>query len=261
MIDSLEKNKFYIQAHRGYSGLYPENTLLAFEKALEAGADIIEFDIHISKDNEVFVIHDEELDRTTDGSGLIGEHTAAEIKNLDAGSWFSQEFAGEKIPTLAEVIDLIQGRAIINVEIKAWPSGYKKWRETLAAACNIIESQNAWQDTMFISFDLQALIAAQNYKPSVFTGFIDPREGEELVKLDLLQFLDINGWHPFSKMVTKNLVKEAQKRGLYVITGAGKSKDNIKKEVIDRVELGVNGISTNYPTQAREIAEEVDKYE
>ncbi len=102
---------FIIIAHRGFSGQYPENTLLAFRKALNAGATWLELDVQLSADGELVVIHDESLERTTDGSGPVGEQTLAQLRALDAGQ-------GEKIPLLSEVLDLAAGRATVNIELK-----------------------------------------------------------------------------------------------------------------------------------------------
>ena len=91
-------------AHRGFSAIAPENTLVAIEKAIELGADMVEFDVTVTADGEVVVIHDETLGRTTDGRGKVMEKTLEELQRLDAGSWFAPEFAGESIPTLEQVL-------------------------------------------------------------------------------------------------------------------------------------------------------------
>lgn len=105
-------------AHRGASGSYPENTLLAFRKALEIGADEIELDLHSTKDGHLVVMHDGTVDRTTDGTGAIGEMTLTEIKALDAGSAFGERFRGERVPTWEEALDLVQGKVGLNVHLK-----------------------------------------------------------------------------------------------------------------------------------------------
>lgn len=94
--------------HRGYSAAYPENTLVAVEAAYQGGADIVEIDLLKSSDGEVVIFHDNTLDRTTNGSGAVAGHTLAQLKDLDAGSWFSSAFVGEPIPTLQEALQLQQ---------------------------------------------------------------------------------------------------------------------------------------------------------
>lgn len=110
-------------AHRGFSAEAPENTMAAIQKAIDLGADMVEFDVLLSRDGAVVVIHDEDLERTTDGEGLVAEHDLDHLQKLDAGSWFGKNsagetFRGEPIPTLDEVLTSTRGRILVNVEIK-----------------------------------------------------------------------------------------------------------------------------------------------
>jgi len=113
------KNRVLVVAHRGSSGSAPENTITAFELALESGAEILECDVRLTRDGEVVVLHDRTLNRTTNDTGPIKERTLEELKRLDAGSWFSSRFKGERIPTLSEVLQLLDGGAFLNIELKA----------------------------------------------------------------------------------------------------------------------------------------------
>lgn len=109
-----------VLAHRGSSAQAPENTMAAFELALEVGAHGLELDVYLSKDEEIVVIHDPTLERTTNGSGPVEQHTLEELKRLDAGSWFSPEFQGESIPTLRQVCELVKEQDLwLNIETKA----------------------------------------------------------------------------------------------------------------------------------------------
>ena len=105
-------------AHRGFSARAPENTLTAIRWSMEAGADMVEVDVTQTVDGQLIVLHDETLDRTTNGQGSPQEKTLAEIRALDAGAWFHRRFVGERVPTLAEVLDLVKDRLLINLEIK-----------------------------------------------------------------------------------------------------------------------------------------------
>lgn len=107
-----------IIAHRGDSARAPENTLAAIELAIEAGADMVEIDVGFSADRALVVIHDATLERTTSGAGEVRALPLAALRSLDAGGWFAPRFAGERIPLLAEVLDLLRGRLPVNVEIK-----------------------------------------------------------------------------------------------------------------------------------------------
>src|SRR3712207_1905347 len=106
-------------AHRGFSGKYPENTLLAFEKAIELGVDGIELDVHLSKDNEMVIIHDENVSRTTNGEGYIKDLTYEEISKLDASYIYTGQYGFNKIPTLREYFELVKDKDVItNIELK-----------------------------------------------------------------------------------------------------------------------------------------------
>jgi len=116
-------SNIYIAAHRGWSSHYPENTILAFQKALELEVDQLEFDLHMTKDGELILMHDNKVDRTTNGTGLVCDYTLAELKQLDAGSWKGEQFAGLQIPTFIEFMELIKDHPTmtLNVELKDYP--------------------------------------------------------------------------------------------------------------------------------------------
>jgi glycerophosphoryl diester phosphodiesterase len=143
-------------AHRGYRAKYPENTLIAFQAALDAGVQMIELDVALSRDRKLVVIHDATLERTTNGKGAVSDHTLAQLKQLDAGGWFHARFAGEHLPELSEVLDLVDGQVMINIEIK--PHAYEPRhpldaveRQTLELVCrrNIAERRR-WDSSQGI---------------------------------------------------------------------------------------------------------------
>ena len=109
-----------VVAHRGFSGKYPENTQIAFEKALALNVEMIELDLHISRDRHLIVIHDPTVDRTSDGTGKVEELTLAEIKSLNAGSWFAPEFHDQKFLTFQEALDIMANKVRLNIHIKAY---------------------------------------------------------------------------------------------------------------------------------------------
>jgi len=133
-------------AHRGASGTCPENTLAAFRRAVELGADMIELDVQLARDGAVVVIHDWTVDRTTDGTGAVGDRTLAELRALDAGRWFAPAFAGERVPTLEEVLRAVP--VPINVELK--PRG-EDGLESRALA--VVRGAHALDRVVFSSFD------------------------------------------------------------------------------------------------------------
>jgi glycerophosphoryl diester phosphodiesterase len=163
----------YLIAHRGVSAKAPENTLAAFRLALQTpGIDMIELDVRLSKENEVIVLHDRTLQRTTTGNGPARSYALHELKQYDAGSWFHPRFSSERIPTLREVFDLVRGRCWIDVEIKSdyWhrePEGLLERRvlETVAEA--------GFSDrVMYSSFDHQLIGRLKRIAPNAVTGVI-----------------------------------------------------------------------------------------
>jgi len=116
--DKIEMPERGICAHRGAMDTHPENTLAAFQEAIRLGAHMIEFDVQITRDSKLVVMHDKTVDRTTNGTGLVSELTLEEIKKLDAGSWKSQQFTGEQVPTLKEALEIIPHNIWLNIHLK-----------------------------------------------------------------------------------------------------------------------------------------------
>ena len=144
----------FISAHRGYSAVAPENTLAALEAALAAGAHVAEIDVKLTRDGQLVLMHDATLERTTDGRGPVSALTLAEIRTLDAGSWFDRKFAGTRVPSLDEVLAWSRGQLGILVEMKNCPERDPKFiDETIAA----IERNNAADFAIPAGFDHPAL--------------------------------------------------------------------------------------------------------
>jgi len=161
-----------IIAHRGSSQAAPENTLAAFRAAIDAGADGIELDVQLSKDGHVVVIHDEKLDRTTNGSGFVKDHTLAELSQLDAGGKFSPHFAGEPLPTLASVFELIRERSwkgLINVELKTSRFPYPGIER---AVVDLIDAYGLREQALLSSFNHNSLAEVARIAPGVKTAIL-----------------------------------------------------------------------------------------
>ncbi len=157
-----------IIGHRGFSARAPENTLAALELALDAGADAVEFDLHIAGDGTAVLLHDVTLDRTTTGSGDISEWSAADLADLDAGSWFAPEFSGEPLPTLTAALTHIAGRtAHIYAEVK----GYRTL-EDMETILRVVTEAGASEQTIFISMDWRALDRIRQGAREALIGYI-----------------------------------------------------------------------------------------
>lgn len=142
-----------VVGHRGTKSFAPENTIAAFDKAIAIGARAIEMDVRMTKDGEFVIMHDPFVNRTTDGSGLVSQMTLAEIKALDAGGWFSPEFAGERVPTLREALRAVKGRAAVDIDFKAGPEN------SAALIANILDEEGFDDGSLVTVF-----IRAWNYR-------------------------------------------------------------------------------------------------
>ena len=130
-----EKN-IYVAAHRGWSQNYPENTMLAFRKALELDVDQLETDVRITRDGKLVLIHDATVDRTTNGSGKVCDMTLEELQALDAGSWKDPSFAGEKIPEFTDLMELVKNHPTITLDIELKEYPVDGWEETSYSVCD-----------------------------------------------------------------------------------------------------------------------------
>lgn len=228
-----------IIGHRGAMGYEPENTLVSFDKALELDVDGVELDVHFSKDNEVVVIHDAKLRRTTNGSGYVKDFTLEELKKLDAGK-------GQSIPTLREVITLMNKRCLINIELKA--EGVAR-----LVADIIIEAINhGWTTDLFLisSFDHHELMRFHEALPLVpFAPLIAAKPIDYACFAQTMKAYAVN---PAADFIDRIFVNDAHQRGLKLITWTVNDRDEIKKII----ELGVDGIISNYPDRVRAVLDE-----
>ncbi|MBD2868880.1 glycerophosphodiester phosphodiesterase family protein [Paenibacillus arenilitoris] len=184
MIERLQDNPSIIVAgHRGYKSDYPENTLLSFRQALEAGADMIEFDLRLSKDGVLMVIHDETVDRTTNGFGKVGDLTLEELKRLDAGGWFGPVFEGLKIPTFAELCALLEAYpdVLLNVELKRSADA----KDAVDKAVSMLAERGFLSRSVFTCFDAAIIahlhdahgVKTQGFKEEVMSNFASGEGG------------------------------------------------------------------------------------
>ncbi|MCX8073177.1 MAG: glycerophosphodiester phosphodiesterase family protein [Candidatus Binatia bacterium] len=232
-------------AHRGSSAHAPEHTRAAFELALEQGAQMIELDVQLSADNALVVLHDADVARTSNGKGKVRELSLDQLRNLDAGSWFAAAFAGQKVLTLEEVLELIGGRALLNVEIK---SPREEGGILIPRLLASLERFGALHTTLISSFDWWLL------------G--DVREESEEVRLALLWSDPLIPWpwdraaklrathlHPLWALVTREQVSEAHARGLWVNAWTV----NDIPTMVELIDMGVDGIITDYPDRLTQV--------
>jgi glycerophosphoryl diester phosphodiesterase len=201
-------------AHRGASYVAPANTLAAFLLAAELGADGIELDVHLSSDGEVVVIHDFSLDATTDGYGPVRAKTLAELKELDAGRWFDPTFAGQRIPTLQQVIDAVGHRLFLNIELKS-----QSFRDEglVVEVVRIVEDSQLIERVVISSFNPWALWRVKRLNPRIPVGLLYSPEEPLLLRGSWSRHLiRPEALHPEHTMVDGKYMRWAKEQGYRV---------------------------------------------
>jgi len=229
----------WVIAHRGASAVAPENTMAAFRRAVELGAECIETDLHLSRDGRLIIIHDATLSRTTTGDGLVKNYTFNELREFDAGSWFSKDFAGEKMPAIEELLDLAgQADLSLYLEIKGG-AGYGVERAVISALRGRKESKAA----VVLCFDASVLDRIHQLDRLLMTGLLFESGGEDMVKEAVRVGARQIG--PRGDCVTPELVADAHRRGLKVIAWT----INEPAQMRALAAIGVDGIITNHPNR------------
>jgi glycerophosphoryl diester phosphodiesterase len=229
-------------AHRGASALAPENTIAAFERAVELGADVIELDLHMSQDGELVVIHDDTLDRTTDGSGPVHQRSLGELMRLDAGRWFGEGFAGQRIPRLAEVLDRFAGRVPLALEIKAGSTFFPGIEEKVVSA---LRERAAIDQTAVASFDHYALRRLKEIEPTIRTAAL--LVGRPVSLSAIAGPAKADGLALEASFVTKTEVEVCRAAGLQIVVWVV----NDPAQMRHFIRLGVDGIITDRPDLLR----------
>tara|TARA_Y100000590_G_scaffold55849_1_gene58478 strand:+ start:5510 stop:6268 length:759 start_codon:yes stop_codon:yes gene_type:complete len=246
-------------AHRGSSEYFPENTIAAFDHALELGFNFLELDIHLTLDNVLIVMHDSEVDRTSDGSGPINQMSLQQIKNLDAGSWFEGPVVLneiQRVPTLEEILQRYSNQAHIHIEIKSGedilPSIlHKMLLDTNWISEGVISNPSNVPGVSILSFDQDQLIRTKAVMPEVSHGLLVV----EATDRDI-EFCSLNGFEglfPHVRTVSKNFIDMATDRGLYVGVWGVENKQDLEKVY----SMGVHGVTVNDLIEASRILDEL----
>jgi len=245
LLETLPKPLVF--AHRGASKYAPENTLASFRLAIEQGARAIELDAMLSADNKVVVIHDSTLNRTTNSEGEVNKCPLLEIKKLDAGSWYSEEYSCETIPLLEEVLEEFGGECLLNIELKNYHSPKDLLIEEVATLVNKMHLQNSVMFSSFLPVNIRkikrrligarvALLALSGLPGNVMRSFFFQSLSPEFIHI---AFQDVSGEY----------IRKEHKRGrrvhVYTVNDA--------KLMQDLFEAGVDGIFTNDPRLAFDV--------
>lgn len=229
-----------VLAHRGASANAPENTLAAFREGLAQGAHGVELDVHLTADGKLCVIHDHELGRTTTGSGRVHEKTMEQLKLEDAGGWFGTAFADDRVPQLEEVLAVFPEGHLINIEIKSGPVRYP------GIGRKVAEAIGDWKEKFrFIisSFDHQVLEEVHQTEPSLPLGLLFEARLYRLASYIQSLPYPVHAVHVWHHLVDRELVEEAHKCGLLVLTYTVDHEHDVAR----LAEAGVDGLISNGP--------------
>lgn len=232
-------------AHRGASGNYPENTLLAFEKALEIGVDEIELDLRVTKDGHLVVMHDDTVDRTTDGMGRVAGLTLAGIRKFDAGIVFGERFRGERVPIWEEALELVQGKVRLNVHLKEGGNPDGGYERKVAGALH---------DFQMVE---DSILACKEESVGIFAE-IDPRiecrifPGHRTPEAYIQKSVDLGlrTMQPGRDITTVEFVRKAHAAGRIIHVFYADTPEDMRAYI----EMGVDGILTNFPERLKKIS-------
>lgn len=246
-------------AHRGFSGIAPENTLIAFQKAIDLGADMVELDVLLSKDGRVVVLHDETLDRTTDGEGPIQDHTWEELSKLDAGTWFTEKFggedyAGEPLPLLGEALDLMKDKILVNVEIKTEAYSPELEGSIAQKTLALIHDRDLEDQVIISSFDSRILAQVRQLDGDIHTATLyHDGTHPELDPKAITEEVGSNGFNMAFKYLKADVVEACHKAGLPLAIYTVNSETPMRYAL----GLGADALFTNYPDKMMKVMAEM----
>ncbi len=240
-MDQIQFTRPVIIGHRGYPVKFPENTLASFEGAMQAGCHMIELDVTLTRDRRVVVIHDDTLNRTTNGKGPVRDHSLEDIKRLDAGSWFDPRFSAERVPELTEVVKLTTGRCMLNIEIKesAFEAAYPV-DAIERQVVELVKTSGAMDRVILSSFEKRVLqrIAVMEEPPAI--AYISDHGADKGV-VEMLLAMKAFSWHPRFQVLTRDQVELLHAAGLKVFPWT----INTREEAEKLLAMGVDGIICN----------------
>ncbi len=228
--------------HRGAMEVAPENTMVAFERGVADGADILELDVQITADNEIIVFHDIDIAGKTGGKGMIHEHTADYLQSLDVGSHFAPQFTGLEMPLLDEVLTWAKGKVGLMIELKHGPY-FNPDLDKLTVA--LIEDHNMTDEVIIISPDQFALLRVKLLNPDITTSFM--YGGRLLNPLAIGEGALLDGLSPMTQYLSKEIVDLLHEVGYFCSPGG------FWWDYPALVELGVDTVTSNNPAEAIEL--------
>lgn len=232
-----------VVAHRGSSGTAPENTLAAFHAAAKAGVDMVEMDVRMTKDFELVILHDQTVNRTSNGSGAVWDLTLKQIQSLDAGSWFARRFRGERIPSLRQVVESLPPTLTLNLEVKT--DGDARRGVALGESyLLLLEELRLRHRAIISSFDHTFLKRLHLLDPSLQIGvLVPPVRGLMRKPSTIARAVGANVYICSRRQLRKSIVDDAHSHGLMVATYTVNSRAHAEQAL----RFGVDAIITDLP--------------
>lgn len=244
-----------VLAHRGANKVAPQNTLPAFEKAIQLNADGIETDVHLCKDGELVICHNYTVDATSNGKGSIDEMTFAELRELDFGSYFSNDFKGVTLPTLAELLTLVKNMQLINIEIKA----PKKDNDLVKRVVEEVYKFGVEKNSIISCFDPECIKQVKDIDKNIKTALLyeDDELGNEIMAFGVAKYcqqLKADAAHPHRNLITYKEIIDLHNLGIAVNPWTV----NLKEDIIKLTNWGCDALITDIPDYCRQVLKEIE---
>ncbi len=248
-------NKKYpvaVMAHRGFRDVAPENTIASFRKALQIGADMVETDVHLTKDRQVIIMHDDTIDRTTNGKGPVENFTLEQLKKFDAGSKFSPVFKGEPIPTLEDLLQFAKDKISLNIEIKKTSVEKRSQDGIEKKVVDLIAKYGMEEYVIISSFSEVALTRVKQLNPHISTGLLMVSDGLFRSPVSKVASVKADAFHEMGKFVYKNEITKLHQFDIEQNTWT----INDPHQMSELINKGVDSLITDRPDLALRVLEE-----
>jgi glycerophosphoryl diester phosphodiesterase len=247
------KAGFTIIAHRGASAYYPENTMAAFQGAMDMEADMVELDVQLTSDGEIVVFHDEKISRCTNGRGRIAGYSYDELKKLDAGSWFDKKFAGARVPALRDVLDLCKARIAVNIEIKTEAVTDVISGGIEEKCLRMVEQVGMREHVVFSSFDPRAVLHLRQIDHQAPAAILfEKKYHGSMLPSQIIELLGADAFNCSRRELGRKWLADLKHHGIPVNVYTVNDEKNMNR----LLSLGVDGMFTNHPDVLKRVLED-----
>ena len=253
-IPQSNNDGFIVIAHRGASAYAPENTHSAFRMAIDMQAEMIELDVSISKDGVPVVIHDDTIDRTTGSKGQVMDYTLAELKELETGSWFRDEFDGEPFPTLEEVLEYTKDKIAVNIEIKSEAVSDELEGGVVQKSLKLVLKAGVQDQVIFSSFDYRVLTQLEELNPDIPKAMLyEKSQSGRKLPSELVKEYKVDAFNCSHRELSRKWVEDLNEHQIPFLVYTV----NDEKRMKEVIEMGAKGIFSDKPDLLKEVVEKL----